>query len=560
MSSAMTLSKEDVQQAKKILAAANYWKKERSYKSAVHTVIAALLAPSSLADAEFPQRLANVFGESKPDYAALGLSPEQLQDIDKQLAEASVTQCRAAMANLAGGKWGLAQFLWIPRAVEFELGEELRAAFQTLMSEELSLAERVDGFREQLYATQVLLKERGGFQANWNLIAISMNFVAMLLGGYDPENYIFYAYGKLRKAFTDFGAEWPKGSAGHKYTVVCDFAKDVGQSLAAAGVKVKDLIDVQGFLWVRGEPDGTPPPPIGVRITSTFPPSKPSVVDLEQAAKDLAAEAYWPVERARELVHMTDRWGQLLFQGPPGTGKTYVAELLASLLGGEEEGRSATVQFHPSYAYEDFVEGIRPKVTSDEKSLLYEVRPGIFLQLVNRARKYPEERFFLIIDEMNRANVPRVLGELLFALEYRGDKGSVELPYSGAKMWVPENIKIIGTMNSADRSIALVDAAVRRRFRHVGFSPDPEAARSWLKDHDNAGIANEAAERLSKLNATLRGVLDIDRLIGHSYLMRDDLTAVGFESVWDEDIEPVLREHLYNQPEELGRIRGVFLG
>jgi hypothetical protein len=554
----MTLPTTDVQQAKKILAAANYWKEERSYKSAVHTVIAALLAPSSLADPQFPQRLANVFGEPNPDYAALGISPEQSQDIDKQLAESSVTKFRAAMANLAGGKWGLAQFLWIPRAVKFELGEELRAAFQTLMSEELSLAERVDGFREQLYATQVLLKERGGFQANWNLIAISMNFVAMLLGGYDPENYIFYAYGKLRKAFTDFGAEWPKGSAGHKYTVVCDFAKDVGQALAAAGVKVKDLIDVQGFLWVRGEPGKPSPPSNG---DNNKPPRRPKPsVDLEQAAKDLAAETYWPVERARKLVHMTDRWGQLLFQGPPGTGKTHVAKLLANLLGGEEEGRSATVQFHPSYAYEDFVEGIRPKVTSDEKALLYEVRPGIFLQLVNRARKYSEERFFLIIDEMNRANVPRVLGELLFALEYRGDKGSVELPYSGAKMWVPENIKIIGTMNSADRSIALVDAAVRRRFRHVDFSPDPEAARSWLKDHDNAEIADEAAERLSKLNATLRGVLDIDRLIGHSYLMRDDLTAVGFESVWDEDIEPVLREHLYNQPEELGRIRGVFLG
>ncbi len=254
MSGTVTLSSEDLRQAERILTDTDYRKEERSYKSAVHTVIAALLAPSSLVDPKFPQRLANVFKEYNPDYAALGLSPEQSHEIDSQLAESDVTRFKAAMANLAGGKWGLAQFLWIPQAVEFELGEELRSAFQTLMSEELSLAERVDGFREQIYATQVLLKERGGFHANWNLIAISMNFVAMLLGGYDPENYVFYAYGKLRKAFTDFGAEWPKGSAGHKYTVVCGFAKEVGQSLAAAGVEVKDLIDVQGFLWVRGEP------------------------------------------------------------------------------------------------------------------------------------------------------------------------------------------------------------------------------------------------------------------------------------------------------------------
>jgi 5-methylcytosine-specific restriction protein B len=218
------------------------------------------------------------------------------------------------------------------------------------------------------------------------------------------------------------------------------------------------------------------------------------------------------------------------------------------------------VQFHPSYAYEDFVEGIRPKVTSDEKELRYEVRPGIFRQLISRATEFAEERFFLIIDEMNRANLPRVLGELLFALEYRGDLGEVELPYSAEKLSVPKNITIIGTMNSADRSIALVDAAVRRRFRHVEFSPDAEVARSWLKAHDQASVADEAAERLLRLDAALTAILDADRLIGHTYLMRDDLAEAGFESVWNEDIEPVLREHLYNQPEDLARMRETFLG
>ena len=196
---------------------------------------------------------------------------------------------------------------------------------------------------------------------------------------------------------------------------------------------------------------------------------------------------------------------------------------------------------------------------TEGSDLAYEVRKGIFLALVEQAIEYPEDPFFLVVDEINRANLPRVFGELLYALEYRGAEHTFRLPYSGGESYVPRNITIIATMNTADRSIALVDAAIRRRFRHVEFAPDPAVLRAWLESHGLAAIAQHAVGRLVALNEQVGELLDPDRLIGHTYLMRDDLGDVGLEAVWEEDIEPVLREHLFTQREEIARLRDVFL-
>lgn len=114
-------------------------------------------------------------------------------------------------------------------------------------------------------------------------------------------------------------------------------------------------------------------------------------------------------------------------------------------------------------------------------------------------------------------------------------------------------------MNSADRSIALVDAAVRRRFRHVAFAPDSDVLRGWLSANGLGSVSDHAIERLKALNSELGELVDAERLIGHTYLMRGDLATVGLETVWEEDIEPVLREHLFGQAGEVRRLRGVFL-
>lgn len=162
---------------------------------------------------------------------------------------------------------------------------------------------------------------------------------------------------------------------------------------------------------------------------------------------------------------------QLIFYGPPGTGKTYLAQELAEFLGGGPE-QVKLVQFHPSYAYEDFFEGFRPREDPDTHEVAFRLTPGPLRELADLAGREGNRHipYFLIIDEINRANLAKVFGELYFLLEYR--KKSVRLTYSGEDFALPRNLFIIGTMNTADRSIALVDAAMRRRFAFVELAED----------------------------------------------------------------------------------------
>lgn len=535
-----------------VLGTPTYLHEERNYKLALHGAISKLLTPELLTDSRFPALLSAILGEDDPDLSALdiGAAEPELPQPGSDLRS-----YRAALANLSGGRWGVAQFLWIPRAVEYGLGEDLREAFSRLIDGSVPLPQRVDLFRDDLYTVQQRLQQQGGFLAKWRLLRVSLSFVAAILGSYDRTRFTYYAYTPLRQAFEDFGIDWPAtGTAGSKYATVCDFVAGVKESLLAEGLAIDDMIDAQSFLWMRRSLAEAPP----ATEETPAPATQVSTLDPEVLARDLAEAVLWPVDRARDLVTRATRWRRLLFQGPPGTGKTFVAERLARLLTADEEERTELVQFHPSYAYEDFVEGIRPRVTG-EAGLAYEVREGVFLTLVERAKEHPDQLFVLVIDEINRANLPRVLGELLYALEYRGPEHTFRLPYSGRETYVPENIILIATMNSADRSIALVDAAARRRFRHVTFQPDLDVLRVWMARNDLAELADLAVSRLGALNDRLLEVLDPDRLIGHTYLMRRDLSEVGLETVWEEDIGPVLREHLYNQPGEIDALRSVFL-
>ena len=249
------------------------------------------------------------------------------------------------------------------------------------------------------------------------------------------------------------------------------------------------------------------------------------------------------LKEVRDLLHERK---QVIFYGPPGTGKTYIARKLAADLVGPEQVK--LVQFHPAYTYEDFFEGYRPG-DGDGGTVGFELKPGPLRQLVSRAVEHRDQAFILIIDEINRANLAKVFGELYFLLEYRDE--AVELLYSSGDQpfTLPPNLYLIGTMNTADRSIALVDSAMRRRFAFVALDPQVEPTKSLLRKWAaRFHLPLTGADLLEELN---RRIGDRDFQIGPSYFMRrtepDAFSAMRLRRIWDTDILPLLQEHYYGQ-------------
>ena len=278
------------------------------------------------------------------------------------------------------------------------------------------------------------------------------------------------------------------------------------------------------------------------------------------------------------IQSILDRKGQVVLYGPPGTGKTYWAERTANdlaalsafgklfdaldenerntILGhGDDCGLVRLCCFHPAYGYEDFLEGYRPQTTVDGQ-VSFELRDGVFKRLCKDANDSPESNFYLIVDEINRGDIPRIFGELLTTLEKDKRGKRIILPVSQDTFSVPRNVFLLGTMNTADRSISLLDAALRRRFGFVELMPDG----SVLKDSAVAGIALKAW--LDALNTRIREYVGKDARnlqIGHSYLMHGgsplkDLATL--KRAIRDDIIPLLEEYCYEDFDTLGNILG----
>ena len=277
-----------------------------------------------------------------------------------------------------------------------------------------------------------------------------------------------------------------------------------------------------------------------------------------------------------------DRKLQVILYGPPGTGKTYWARHacrdLAALhtfgqayeqLDANDQARvegSASKHglfrmctFHPAYGYEDFIEGYRPAQGPDG-SLLFKLTDGIFKQLCTDAVKDDQQHYFLLIDEINRGDIPRIFGELLTLLEVDKRGQTVLLPVSGERFTVPDNVRIIGTMNTADRSIALLDTALRRRFGFVELMPDPKVL-------GDAVVADSIplGPWLAALNNRIRKHIGRDARnlqIGHSYLMQHEKPVKYFSEFvqrFREDILPLLEEYCYEDYATLTSILGETL-
>ena len=290
---------------------------------------------------------------------------------------------------------------------------------------------------------------------------------------------------------------------------------------------------------------------------------------------------YWPDDYDIEDEPKSDKPPKnVIYYGPPGTGKTFDLQALLKkdYTDAEYGERYEFVTFHQSYGYEEFVEGLRPVITKRGKKraadnetadasngeVRYEIKPGAFLRLCDRARKNPSRQYAMVIDEINRGNISKIFGELITLVEVDKREGamypvSVMLPYSAESFSVPSNVDVIGTMNTADRSLALVDTALRRRFEFVESMPKPSVLAGAIVTHNGVDINIE--QLLIMLNKRIEALYDRDHTVGHAYFTRikdlkDEDRFSELKTVFRNKIIPLLEEYFFEDWQKIRLVLG----
>lgn len=282
----------------------------------------------------------------------------------------------------------------------------------------------------------------------------------------------------------------------------------------------------------------------------------------------------------------------LILYGPPGTGKTYNSATYAvAICDGKsvneltdynavmkrynelkEAGRIAFTTFHQSYGYEEFIEGIKPVVDDDATDISYTIEPGVFkkfcdvagtpenMEIDHNAQVWNEKPYVFIIDEINRGNISKIFGELITLIESTKRAGMEEvasaiLPYSGKSFSVPSNVYILGTMNTADRSIALMDTALRRRFQFIEMMPDSDVLR---KIHADKVENLDVAAMLDKINERITFLYDREHTIGHAFFtgLKDDASLAKLQSIFEKSVIPLLQEYFYEDYQKIQLVLG----
>ena len=385
-----------------------------------------------------------------------------------------------------------------------------------------------------------------------------LGIASQLLLGEDVHRYPFFKTTLIIKAFELTGVERSRDmDEVDLYLETLSLMEQICHEAQKRGVAVHNALNAQSVawslaLWHRDDfhereqielqrfREGLPP---GGEMPATNDSDNDPVV--AETVSDLADDLLIDPDSLNDIQALLLHRRQAIFYGPPGTGKTFIALKLAEFLAGSSE-RVDLVQFHAAYAYEDFVEGFRPREVKGAPG--FQLEDGPLKRIAKKARENPGETHVLIIDEINRANIARVFGELYFLLEYRDHQ--INLQYSSDKFGLPRNLLIIGTMNTADRSIALLDAALRRRFYFVPFFPmEPPIEgllRRWL--HRNNPDIHWVADVVDRANELLD---DRDGGIGPSYFMREDLDDRWVSLIWEHQIMPYLEEHFFGAPDRL---------
>lgn len=286
-----------------------------------------------------------------------------------------------------------------------------------------------------------------------------------------------------------------------------------------------------------------------------FEDEQPEAMEALYTLDDALESLFFDRDEAEDILFLWRAKQNVILQGPPGVGKSFAAHKLAyALLGSEAVDRIGFVQFHQSYSYEDFVEGFRPSATG------FELKPGKFVEFCRRAEADPEERYVFIIDEINRGNLSKILGELMLLIENDKRSSRYAMPLASGKVpfHVPKNVYLLGLMNTADRSLAVVDYALRRRFAFVDLSPKLSSLK--FREHLAArgvskGMVDALLAKFKPLNEEI--VSDVINLgpgfaIGHSYFcdgpFNDEDESDWYNRVIRTEIAPLLREYWFDAP------------
>jgi len=278
--------------------------------------------------------------------------------------------------------------------------------------------------------------------------------------------------------------------------------------------------------------------------------------ELAYTKVDALSELFIDESTLDKVLITLERKKNIVLQGPPGTGKSFIAKRLAyCALGIKDSSKVEMVQFHQSYSYEDFIQGYRPT-----ESGAFALQDGVFYRFCQKAHADPDNKYFFIIDEINRGNLSKIFGELMLLIESdkRGEHYAVSLTYSANSetFYVPNNVYIIGTMNTADRSLAVVDYALRRRFSFIHIHPNfEEKLRNYLSTILDKKLVNKIAERLTALNRQIKSDphLGDGFLIGHSYfcnLQKSENHDSWYEDIVKFEIEPLLKEYWFDDLEK----------
>ena len=454
--------------------------------------------------------------------------------------------------------------------------EEVRAMFIALFDESRDVFERMDEFKHQ---SSVLLEKYGNGAAQHYQYE---NAISTYLWLRYPDKYYIYKFSEVKTVASELESDYQfrKGAYAENIRNFLNLYDEIGAALKEDTELVNLLhshltddcypdpelktltIDVGFYIsryYSRQHVDETKS---GKTETEKVNEETPIITAASSDAytkDDFLNEVYMTEERYETLVNVLRNKKNIILQGAPGVGKTFAARRLAwSMMGEKDDSRIEFVQFHQNYSYEDFMMGYKPVEDG------FELKYGIFYRFCQKAANQPDKEFFFIIDEINRGNMSKIFGELLMLIEkdYRGTK--MTLAYNGLPFSVPKNLYIIGMMNTADRSLAMIDYALRRRFSFFEIEPgfDSQGFISY-QNGLNSETLDELIAKVKELNRKIAADKSLGRgfCIGHSYFCgRDVCTDEWLHSVVDYDILPMLSEYWFDDENEFQRWKNILQG